>query len=93
VINIILHDDKIHCTIKALVPEAVAQTEIFAEHGMYPVSLPGSESIPAVVDATPPILHLILSVFVEGASNIKPTVLAGAVAVVAVVPVKEVLSH
>lgn len=74
------------------VPETVAQTDIVDLQGMNPLSLPGSASIPTVVDAVPPMHHLILSVFVDGASKTNPTAVDGADAEEAVVAVSEVLT-
>ena len=77
----------------AFVPDDVtAQIDTFAAHGRYPVSRPGSRRPPTVVEAVAPIAKRIVSVLFVSAYRMKPTALAGAVAVDAVVPVRAVFA-
>lgn len=76
----------------AFVPDAVAQIDTFAAQGRYPVSRPGSKRPPTVVEAVAPMAKRMVSVLFVSAYRMKPTALAGAVAVEAVVAVKDVLA-
>ena len=76
----------------AFVPDAVAQTDTFAAHGMYPVSRPGSRRPPTDVEAVAPMAKRMVSVLFVSAYSMNPTALAGAVAVDAVVAVNVVFA-
>jgi len=63
-----------------------AHTVTVADEGIYPESLPGSRSIPAVLEAVVPHAYLRLTVLELSASTTNPTAFVGGVKVIGVVP-------